>query len=43
MDYECYGLFDNLQVTKFELPRNRFPPFIFSRVKCYSNESKWVL
>ncbi|XP_025207220.1 F-box only protein 9 isoform X2 [Melanaphis sacchari] len=34
---------NRVMVTKYDLSNNRFPPFIFSRVKCYSNESERVL
>lgn len=34
---------NRVMVTKYNLTNNRFPPFIFSRVKCYANESECIL
>ncbi|KAL4090341.1 hypothetical protein QTP88_025199 [Uroleucon formosanum] len=45
IDYEIVyqSRINKVKVTKYDLTNNRFPPFIFSRVKCYSNESERVL
>lgn len=45
IDYEIVyqSRVNKVKVTKYDLTNNRFPPFIFSRVKCYSNESERVL
>lgn len=34
---------NRVMTTKYDLTNNRFPPFIFSRVKCYANESERIL
>ncbi|XP_025413927.1 F-box only protein 9 isoform X2 [Sipha flava] len=45
IDYEIVYRNKNneVMVTKYVLSNNRFPPFIFSRVKCFANESVHVL